>query len=231
MVRADRVIGSIVAIRVGSEAKEVFLRIVAVARPGFKVQVVVGNPWKRETRFRRPIPLDAPGRPDLERPGVGEEIAIAKAHAVGEPAAGGQRAELGMEALAVEDEDRLVLGEVEGLLQAVRLVGLDLFGLLFAALPVGLFACRLLRPGDARREDRQREAQHCYSEHGRESTSIDSQPDSHGYSSTEGGFFATGLQVDDETEPLRLEGGGFLDPWSEIWEQNDGLGAARVDTR
>ena len=77
-----------------------------------------------------------------------------------------------MEALAVEDEDRLVLGEVERPLQAVRLVGLDLFGLLFATLPIGLFARRrFLRPCDARREDRQREAEHCDSEHGRESTS------------------------------------------------------------
>ena len=79
--------------------------------------------------FGRPIPLDATGRPDFKRPGIGEEIAITKAQAVGEPAARGQRAELWMEALAIEDENRLVLGEVDGPLHAVRLVGLDLFGL------------------------------------------------------------------------------------------------------
>ena len=131
-----------------------------MACPGLEVQAVLCKPRKSEPRFGGPIPLDTTGRPDFKRPGVGEEIAIAKAQAIGEPAARGQRAELWMEALAVEDEDRLVLGELECPLHAVRFVGLDLFGLLFAALPVGLFACRwFLRPGDARREDRQRQAQ------------------------------------------------------------------------
>ena len=112
--------------------------------------MVPGKPRKCEPRFGRPIPLDTAGCKDFQRPGVGEEIAITKAQAIGEPAARGQRAKLWMEALAVEDEDRFVLGEVDGLLHAVRLVRLDLFGLLFAALPVGLFTCRrFLRPGDA----------------------------------------------------------------------------------
>ena len=141
--------------------------------------MVVCKPRKSEPRFGRPIPLDTTGRPDFKRPGVGEEIAITKAQAVGEPAAGGQRAEFGMEALAVEDEDRLFLGEVHGALQTVRLVGLDLFGLLFATLPVDLFACRrFLRPRDARREYRQCQAQHGSSEHGPKSTSIGRRPTS-----------------------------------------------------
>ena len=176
MVRTDRVVRSIVSVRVGSEAKEVFLRIVAVACPGLEVQVALCKPRKLEPRLGRPIPLDTAGRPDFKRPRVGEEIAIAKAQAIGEPAARGQRAELWMEALAVEDEDRPILGEVQGPLQAVRLVGLDLVGLLFAPLPVGLFARRgSCDHADARREDQQRQAQH-YSEHGRESTSMGRQP-------------------------------------------------------
>ena len=177
MVRPDRVIGSIVSVRIWPEAKEVFLRIVAVTCPGLEVQVVVCKPRKSEPRFGRPIPLDTTGRPDFKRPGVGEEIAITKAQTVGEAAAGGQRAEFGMEALAVEDEDRPFLGEVQGALQTVRLVGLDLFGLLFATLAVDLFACRrFLRPRDARREYRQRQAQQRRSEHAPKSTSIGRQP-------------------------------------------------------
>ena len=111
-----------------------------MACPGLEVQVAVCKPRKLEPRLGRPIPLDTAGRPEFKCPCVGEEIAIAKAQAIGEPAAGGQRAELWMEPLAVEDEDRPLLGEVHGPLQAVRLVGLDVFGVLFAPLPVGLFA-------------------------------------------------------------------------------------------
>ena len=53
---------------------------------------------------------------------VRQKITIAKAEAVREPAACCQRTELGMKALPVDDddEDRLVLGEPQPPLEAVR---------------------------------------------------------------------------------------------------------------
>src|SRR4030095_6621118 len=101
--------------------------------------MVVGKARKPEARLGRPILLDAPGCPDFQRSPVGEENAVAKASAVGEPAASGQRPEFWMEALAVKDEDRPVFGEVHRSLQAVRLERCGLFRLLFAASSIGLF--------------------------------------------------------------------------------------------
>ena len=155
VVRPNRVVGPVVPVGIGTETKEVLLGIVAVTPPRLQVQVVVCKPWKGDARLGCPVALDAPGRPDLERPPVGKQIAIAKADAVGEPAAGGQRTELRMEALTVEDEDGPVLDEVQRPLQAVRLVGCDLFGLLFATLAIGLLArLRFLRRRPLR-EDRE----------------------------------------------------------------------------
>jgi hypothetical protein len=49
--------------------------------------MVICEPRKSKPRLGGPIPLDAAGRPDFDRPFIGEEIAIAKAETVGEPAA------------------------------------------------------------------------------------------------------------------------------------------------
>ena len=69
--------------------------------------------------------------------------------------------ELRVKAFAVEKEDRPGLGEVHRLLQTGRLERFYFFALLFATLPIGLFARRrFLRPCDSRREYRQRPPQH-----------------------------------------------------------------------
>src|SRR6185503_18483220 len=115
-----------------------FVRIVAVAGPGLEVEMVVGQSWEHEPRFGRPVPLDAAGRPQFECSLVGEKVAIAKADTVGESAASRQRAELRVNTFAIEEEDRLVLGEVHGALETARLVRLHFLGLLLTALPVDL---------------------------------------------------------------------------------------------
>ena len=146
VVGANRVIGSVVAIRFRAKTEEVLLRVIAVAAPGLEMQVVVGQSRKRQARLGRPVPLDAAGGPDFNRAFVGKEIAIAEANPVGEAAAGRQRPEFWMNAFAVEEEDRSVFGEVERTLQAVWLVCRRVLSLLFATPPIGLFAClRLLR--------------------------------------------------------------------------------------
>jgi hypothetical protein len=142
MVGADRVIGAVVPVGIRSEAEEVLLRIVAMACPGLEVQVAVREARQRQPRLGRPIPLDAPGAPELEGAGMGEKIAIANSKAIRKAASGGQRAEFWMEPLAVEKKYRLVLGEIHCSFQAVRLIGLDVRGVLFASLTVGLFTRR-----------------------------------------------------------------------------------------
>src|SRR5262245_58498446 len=101
--------------------------------------MVIGNVWKFDPSLRGPIAFDRAGCPDFERPGVGKEIAIAKAEAVREPASRRQRAQLRMEPPAVEYENRLVLGEIHPPLQAIRLVGLEGCRFLFPLQPVGFY--------------------------------------------------------------------------------------------
>ena len=72
---------------------------------------------------------------------MGEEIAIAEPHTVGEAAASGKRAQLRVDPLAVENKQAPALGKVDGALNAARLVRFYLFGILFAPLPVSLHAC------------------------------------------------------------------------------------------
>jgi hypothetical protein len=125
VVRPNRIVGSIVAIRVGAKTEEVLLRVIAAAAPGLEMQVVVGQPRKRQARFGGPVSLDAAGGPDFNRAFVGKEIAIAEAEPVGEAATGRQRPEFWMEALAVEDEDRFVFGEPGTLPYEIVKVPLD----------------------------------------------------------------------------------------------------------
>ena len=171
VVGANRVIGSVVAIRFRAKTEEVLLRVIAVAAPGLEMQVVVGQSRKRQARFGRPIPLDAAGGPDFNRAFVGKEIAIAEANPVGEAATGRQRPEFWMNAFAVEEEDRSVFGEVERTLQAVWFVCRRVLSLLFTTLPIGFFAClRLLRRRGARNERQKYQAQYNYAGHELQST-------------------------------------------------------------
>src|SRR4029453_8116798 len=112
------------------------------------VQVIVGDVWKSEPPLGGPVSFDRAGCPDFEGTGVGEEVPIAKAEAVREPASRRQRAKLWMEALSVQYEDRLVFTESHPPLQAIRLVRLEIFRLLLALQAVGFFARRrFLWPG------------------------------------------------------------------------------------
>src|SRR5215510_9723832 len=122
MIGADSVVGSIAAIRVRSRAKEIFLGIVASAGPGLEMQVVAGEPRKGQTRFKRVIAADACRCPEIERARVLEQPAVTKPETVGEAASNGQRAELRVEPLAVENEDAFRLGELDRALDAIRLV-------------------------------------------------------------------------------------------------------------
>ena len=66
--------------------------------------------------------------PEVQVAVVVEQIAIAVPEPIREAAANGQTAELRVEALAIEDEDRAVLEEVEAALNPVRAMGLEFLG-------------------------------------------------------------------------------------------------------
>src|SRR5262245_33643985 len=166
MIRADRVVGSIGAIRIGSEAEEMFLRIIASAGPRLEMQVVAGEPRKGQSRFNGVVAAYARGCPEIERAHVLEQPAVTKTETVREAASNGERPELRVEALAVEDEDPFRLSEVDRTLDATCLIRLRLCGFFLTPFAVGIGAGRrFLRKRDICHETREGQREHAIFEH------------------------------------------------------------------
>ena len=123
MVGANRVVGSVVASRSRGRGRRSSPADSPRVRPRSRAAGAC-SPARGNVRRASvgPVPGGCSPRPrDRPRPFV-EQVAIAEADAVGEAASGRQRSELRIEPFAVEDEDRLLFGEVDRALEAAWLV-------------------------------------------------------------------------------------------------------------
>ena len=129
---AQPVVGLIAALGAGSEAEEVLARVVAPAGPAFDEQALVRKFREADAAFGGEVAPGGSRDPDVHVAVMVEQVAIAVAQTVGEPAAHGQTAELGVEPFTIEDEDGPILEEMEPALDVVLLMRVGFLGLLRA---------------------------------------------------------------------------------------------------
>lgn len=98
--------------------------------------MIVRQFGKGQTGLGRPIAKAAGRAPDIYGATVVEQIAIAKAAAVGETASGRQRSQFRIKPFAIEDEKTSLFHQVHCTFKPPGLIGLGRAPFFFTALPV-----------------------------------------------------------------------------------------------